>query len=115
PESRAIKNGRTIALEVVVSPARKGPAKEPIFFLSGGPGEDATREVGIAGSWANDDHDIVLVAMRGTGKATLLQCEFGGSDANPQEYMEPLFHEGTRYAECAKALSPRADLTQYTT
>lgn len=116
PENRAVKGGRTIAVEVVVSPARKGPAKEPFFLLSGGPGQDATREApGISGSWVNDDHDIVLVALRGTGKSTLLQCELGGTDAHPQEYMEPLFHEGTRYAQCAKALSPHADLTQYTT
>lgn len=116
PENRAVKGGRTIGIEVVVSPARKGPSKEPFFILSGGPGQDATREAPyISGSWVNDDHDIVLVAMRGTGKAALLQCALGGSDAHPEEYMEPLFHEGTRYAECAKALSPRADLAQYTT
>jgi len=113
--NRAKPGGRMLTLEVVVAPARKGPSKEPIFLLSGGPGQDATREAGFAGSYANDEHDIVLVALRGTGKSTLLQCELGGNDAHPEEYMEPLFHDGARYAECAKALSPRADLAQYTT
>jgi hypothetical protein len=37
PENRSKSEGRKLALEVVVVPARKQPAKEPIFFLSGGP------------------------------------------------------------------------------
>jgi pimeloyl-ACP methyl ester carboxylesterase len=116
PENRAAKDGPRISLEIVVLPARKQPAYEPIFFLSGGPGQDATFEAaGLAGAWPQADHDLVLVAMRGTGKASRLDCDLGGSDADPAGYVEPLFHEGRRYRDCARKLSKTADLTQYTT
>lgn len=116
PENRALKDGRLLSLEVVVVPSQTTPAKEPLFFLSGGPGEAATEEArGFAQLWIRKDRDIVLVNMRGTGKATRLDCDLGGSDADPQEYMEPLFHDGAAYGRCAKALSAKADLTQYTT
>lgn len=116
PENRALKGGRQLPLEVIVIPSQTRPAKEPLFFLSGGPGEAATQEApGLAQSWIRKEHDVVLVDMRGTGKATRLDCHLGGSDADPQEYMEPLFHDGAAYGRCAKALSAKADLTQYTT
>jgi len=116
PENYARKGGRLLSLEVVVVPSQTKPAKEPLFFLSGGPGEAATEEArGFAQSWIRKDRDIVLVNMRGTGKATRLDCDLGGSDADPQEYMEPLFHDGAAYGACAKALAAKADLTQYTT
>ena len=41
PENRAKPQGRKLALEVIVVPAWKRPAKEPIFFLDGGPGQIA--------------------------------------------------------------------------
>jgi pimeloyl-ACP methyl ester carboxylesterase len=117
PENRALQGGRILPLKVVVLPARTKPAKEPLFFLSGGPGEAATEEApGFVGpEWLRKEHDVVLVDMRGTGEGTKLQCDLGGSDADPQAYVEPLFHEGTAYAACAKKLSKSADLTQYTT
>jgi pimeloyl-ACP methyl ester carboxylesterase len=116
PENRAKPQGRKLALEVVVVPARKPSGKEPIFFLSGGPGQAATdKAAGFARQPFTDDNDLVLVNFRGTGRATRLDCPQGGTDAQPQNYMEPLFHEGTAYAACAKELSKRADLTQYTT
>jgi pimeloyl-ACP methyl ester carboxylesterase len=116
PENRAIEGARTLPLEVVVVPAKNKPAKEPIFFLAGGPGQAATgNAAGFATEWTRQDHDVVLMDMRGTGKGNRLDCHVGGSDANPQEYIEPLFLDGARYGACAKALSKTADLTQYTT
>ena len=116
PENRARPAGRVLSLEVVIAPARKRPTKEPIFFLSGGPGEAATYDApNFARDWLSEQHDVVTMNMRGTGPATKLDCPQGGTDAAPQEYMEPLFHEGTAYGACAKALSKKADLTQYTT
>ncbi len=116
PENRAKPQGRKLALEVVVVPARKQPGKEPIFFLSGGPGQAAADQAsGFAQQPLTEDNDMVLVSLRGTGPATRLQCPQGGTDEHPQNYMEPLFREGTAYAACAKVLSKKADLTQYTT
>jgi pimeloyl-ACP methyl ester carboxylesterase len=118
PENRALANGRSLPLKVVVLPARTRPAQEPLFFLSGGPGEAATDAAdGFATiDWLRKTHDVVFLDMRGTGEGTKLQCDdLGGSEADPQEYIEPLFHQGLAYAACAKKLSKSADLTQYTT
>jgi pimeloyl-ACP methyl ester carboxylesterase len=116
PENYTLKNGRQLPLKVLVLPSQTKPAKEPIFFLSGGPGEAATTDAGgFVDSWARKEHDIVFVDMRGTGEGTKLDCDLGKSTTHPEEFMEPLFHDGKRYGECAKALSKKADLTQYTT
>ncbi len=116
PENRAKPQGRRLALEVIVVPARKQPAKEPIFFLDGGPGQMASYKApGFAQQPFTDDNDMVLVNFRGTGAATRLDCPQGGTDEHPQNYMEPLFREGMAYAACARVLSKNADLTQYTT
>jgi pimeloyl-ACP methyl ester carboxylesterase len=117
PENRSMANGRVLPLEVIIIPAHDKPAKEPIFFLSGGPGEAVTAVAPFItpDAWQVKTHDVVLMDMRGTGEGNRLDCSLGGSDADIQEYLEPLFHDGARYGECAKALSARADLTQYTT
>ncbi|HTT99344.1 MAG TPA: alpha/beta fold hydrolase, partial [Rhizomicrobium sp.] len=116
PENRSLSGGRQIPLQVVVLPARKKPAKEPVFFFAGGPGQPATETApGFADSWIREEHDVVLLDQRGTGKGNRLDCLVGGSEANPQDYIEPLFFHGTRYDTCVKALSKNADLTQYTT
>ena len=116
PENRARPQGRKLALEVIIVPARKQPAREPVFLLSGGPGQAATdKAAGFARQPFTPDNDVVLVNFRGTGAATRLDCPQGGSDEHPQSYLEPLFHAGTAYAACAKALSKKADLTQYST
>lgn len=117
PENYDIKGGRVLKLEVVVVPAAKTATKPPVFYLSGGPGQAATtaaRNV-TQTSEVRKNRDIVLLDLRGTGKGTRLDCDAGGSDAHPEAYMEPLFHDGTAYAACAKKLSKTADLTQYTT
>lgn len=118
PENRALAHGRMLPLKVVVLPARTKPAAEPLFFLDGGPGEAATQSApGFATiDWLRKTHDVVFMDMRGTGEGDKLQCdELGGSPAEPQHYIEPVFSQGTAYAACAKRLSKSADLTQYTT
>src|SRR4051794_10913925 len=63
PENRDIANGRILSLKVVVIPTRASKPREPIFFLSGGPGQAATDGAGgIAQSRSTfPDHDIVLM------------------------------------------------------
>lgn len=116
PENYAHPEGRQLPLKLVVVPSETKPAKEPVFVLAGGPGGAITPEAGdISSTWLRKDHDVVLVDMRGTGESAKLDCDLGKSAAHPEELMEPLFREGTRYAACAKELSQKADLTQYTT
>src|SRR5215210_5294898 len=43
-ENRAAQNGRTISLNILIVPAlTPSPADDPVFFLSGGPGQGAAR------------------------------------------------------------------------
>ena len=115
PENRD-SPGRMLPLKVIVLPARSAAPREPVFFLAGGPGQAATGLAsGFANSFHREEHDVVLVDVRGTGEGHRLDCAQGGSDENVQSYLEPLFHEGAGYAACRDALAPRADLTQYTT
>jgi len=116
PENRARPGGRMLPLEVVVVPARHPSGKEPVVFLTGGPGQAGTAQApGFADYWITDQHDMMMVNFRGTGRGTKLDCPEGGTDEHPEEYVEPLFHEGPAYASCAKALAKKADLTQYST
>jgi pimeloyl-ACP methyl ester carboxylesterase len=115
PENRD-SPGRMLPLKVIVLPARSATPREPVFFIAGGPGQAATGLApGFAGAFHREHHDVVLMDVRGTGEGTGLDCAVGGSDENPQSYLEPLFHDGTAYATCREALAARADLSQYTT
>lgn len=115
PENRALPDGRTLSLRVVVLPARSETPREPVFVLAGGPGQAATDLVSrYAGAAYRADRDLVFMDMRGTGDGSRLDCDMGGSDENPQSYLEPLFFEGAGYAACRDRLASQADLTQYT-
>src|ERR1043166_9047111 len=88
PENRARPGGRMMPLEVVDAPARKPSGKEAVFFLTGGPGEAATDAApGFARDWLSDEHDVVMVNFRGTGRGTKLDCPEGGTDEHPEEYV----------------------------
>ena len=114
PENRAGKGGRTLSLKVVVLPAQAAAPKEPIFILSGGPGQAATDQAsGLAGHPERATHDIVMMDLRGTGEGTRLDCRFEVSDL--QALVEPLFSESVSFGACRADLEKRADLTQYTT
>ena len=115
PEDRDRDGGRNLRLRVVVVPALAERPLEPVFYLAGGPGQAATD---TAVGWADDplrrDHDIVLMDLRGTGGESALDCPAGDA-GNPQEDIEPLFHDPGLFAACAARLSRRADLSLYTT
>jgi pimeloyl-ACP methyl ester carboxylesterase len=115
PEDRAKQQGRQLGLPVIVLPSRTKLAKEPIFYLSGGPGQAATEGASDMSDWMRQDHDIVFLDLRGTGGESKLDCPGDGSDENIQGYLEPPFHDASRYAQCAAALSKKADLSQYST
>src|SRR5215472_10406746 len=89
PESRAQKSGRTIDLNLAVVPhqARKRTS-DAIIFLVGGPGQAATELADFAVRlFGAAERDIVLVDIRGAGRSNPLRCEFGGSDEDPQGYL----------------------------
>lgn len=116
PENRQTAKGRMLPLRVVVVPARAERPGEPIFFLSGGPGQAATESANwMVKSWERQNHDVVMVDVRGTGEGHRLDCDLEGSDDDLQGYLEPIFFEGARFRACRQKLEEHADLTQYTT
>ncbi len=116
-ENRSTRTGRRIPLRVVVLPARRSPAtRDPVVFLTGGPGLAATADADFAArifAPLHDRRDIVLVDQRGTGHSMPLECNLY-DDGSLQPYLSPMFPlEQVR--ACRRTLETRADLTQYTT
>src|ERR1700733_5408395 len=80
PLDREHPDAGNIELNIAVVPAlnRRSEAA-PLFILAGGPGQGAVQTyVAVAGAFAriNRNHAIVLLDQRGTGKSSLLSCEF---------------------------------------
>ena len=78
PENPQDPSGRQIELNLAVVPAvSRSPAPDPLFFLTGGPGQAATESyllLSFAFDRINQKRDIVLVDQRGTGKSNPLDC-----------------------------------------
>jgi hypothetical protein len=81
-EDRQAKAGRRIPLKIVLLPALKqSDPSDPLFVLSGGPGEGAADEAPGAEDLFRPiqrGRDIVLVDQRGTGKSNAITC--GGAN-----------------------------------
>jgi pimeloyl-ACP methyl ester carboxylesterase len=78
PENYDKPTGRRLSLPYVIVPALKAGAKrEPVVFLTGGPGESA---IGVLGSVVNAaplyaERDLIVIEQRGNGPASPnLQC-----------------------------------------
>lgn len=78
-EDRDSRDGRRIALKIVVVPAlRRNAAADPLFVLEGGPGAGAAT---LASSRLpmfrrfRTDRDLVFVDQRGTGESNRLGCD----------------------------------------
>lgn len=80
PENREQPGGKQVRLHVAVLPSlRLEPAGDPLFVLSGGPGQAAGDfYISIAPALARirRDRDIVVVDQRGTGRSNRLDCAF---------------------------------------
>jgi len=78
-EDPAQPDGRQIKLKIAVIPAvSRNPAPDPMFFLTGGPGQAATESyLSLSGAFyrINQKRDIVLVDQRGTGGSNPLTCK----------------------------------------
>ena len=83
-EDRLAANGRTIDLRVVVYPAMgRDPQPDPVFVLTGGPGQGAAQLSELLEGMLRDvreDRDLVFVDLRGTGKSNGLPCEIESDD-----------------------------------
>ena len=116
-ENRESMQGRTIAMKVVVYPAKGQETKpDPLFIFVGGPGQGAASVAGFLVSDMDDvraQRDVVLIDQRGTGDSNQLRCKFLGPENSLQTYLTDMFP--VDYVEaCRKDLETRADLTKYT-
>ncbi len=113
-EDRARKTGRQIKLWIVVLPAGRPVALDPLVFLAGGPGQGAAqlaRQIRVAFRNVQRTRDIVLVDQRGTGKSHPLNCR---SDANSLREMTESTDTGLdRLKRCLEGYD--ADVRLYTT
>jgi len=116
-EDRQSKNGRRIALKIIVFPAT-GPDKapDPLFYIPGGPGSSATEDAPyVAPDFARirERRDLVFVDQRGTGGSNPLNCDlFKPGDLN--SYLGAYFPlDDVR--RCREQLAPKANLELYTT
>ena len=104
-EDRATQSGRRIELHIAVIPAlSRTPEPDPLFFITGGPGEASTEDyvrVSAAFGRLNGKRDIVLADQRGTGKSSPLKCApmVEESDANDDAEIE------TGIRSCLKQLN----------
>jgi pimeloyl-ACP methyl ester carboxylesterase len=77
-ENRDDPRSKELDLHVAVIPAlRLKPAADPLFILSGGPGQAASDfYLSFAAAFARirRDRDVVLVDQRGTGRSNRLDC-----------------------------------------
>ncbi|MBI2688983.1 MAG: alpha/beta fold hydrolase [Acidobacteria bacterium] len=113
-EDRDAKTGRMIPLKIIVFPAlKRKAAKDPLFFLAGGPGQGAASIAGMARDLVRrigQDRDLVFVDQRGTGKSNPLECK--REDEDEDDNVEAAVQ---RMRACLDKLKTKADLTKYTT
>src|SRR4029453_18781635 len=72
PETRADPESSLIALPVTRIRARSDDAKEPVFFLTGGPGQ-SNMDFEFANRYT-DDRDFLLLGYRGIDGSVRLDC-----------------------------------------
>jgi pimeloyl-ACP methyl ester carboxylesterase len=116
PENPDRPGGRELAIGVAVVPATSGqPRPDPIAVLMGGPGEDAISAAEVyASQFAPllQDHDLLLVDQRGTGRSNALHCDLFSSEDQAAS-LRDLFPLAA-VERCARRLRAQTDLTQYT-
>src|ERR687897_1183133 len=120
PETRADPESRLIALPVTRARARSADPKEPVFFLTGGPGQsnmDFSTSVGERASRYVTDRDFVLVGYRGIDGSVRLDCpEVESALKRSTDVLSEEFFRayGDGYRSCADRLTnDGVDLASY--
>jgi len=106
--------GRSIRLAIAWLPPyqRDDTAADPVFFISGGPGQSAQQSYPqVAAAFADIRHTrgIILLDQRGTGASNPLKCVLPDKEDTALSVLQ------TAAQQCVDALSSHADLRHYTT
>ena len=116
PENRYDEASRLIALPIRRIPAASDAPAEPIFYLTGGPGQSNMSYSRV--EWFHENHDIVLVGYRGVDGTVYLGCPevtAAMGSGLPLMSREGMAAQGEAYAVCAKRLIAEGnDLDGYT-
>lgn len=118
-EDPARPDGRQIALNVAVVPARSPkPKPDLLVFLAGGPGQaaiEAYPKIEIGFRPLLRDRHLLLVDQRGTGGSNRLACPQSADDVfdDSQAATTDAFRQ--QAVDCLAAVRDRADPRQYTT
>jgi pimeloyl-ACP methyl ester carboxylesterase len=120
PENRAKPDSRLIALPVIRVRATGNTSAEPIFWLTGGPGQNNMKLKPPA--WMFARHDFVMVGYRGADGSSVLDCpEYDRVLRSPSAggdglSAESLANVAEAMAACAARLQAAGvDLEGYTT
>jgi pimeloyl-ACP methyl ester carboxylesterase len=120
PENRAKADSRLIALPVIRVRATGNNPAEPVFHLTGGPGQNNMELEPPA--WLLANHDVVMVGYRGVNGSSVLDCpEYDRVLRSPSPGGDALSAESLAkvaeaMAECAARLQAEGvDLEGYTT
>lgn len=115
PEDHGDPGSRRLGLHVVVVPA-EGPERkpDPVFLLSGGPGQAATDIAAFMARRPPElrSRDVVLVDQRGTGRSNPLSCPLAKS---LDQHFGGIFAPDPVLRACLADVSRRADPGLYTT
>lgn len=119
PENPEDPDGRSIFLNIVRLPAVSSQGSpDPLFLLSGGPGEAATDLApalrNLFGK-VNRRRDIVLVDQRGTGDSNPLDCKPPERIDYSMSLEESFAAQERQLKKCLVSYQGRADLRFYTT
>jgi pimeloyl-ACP methyl ester carboxylesterase len=115
PETRADPESRLIALPVTRIRAKTDDPKEPVFFLTGGPGQ-SNMDFQFANRYTGD-RDFVLVGYRGIDGSVRLDCpEVESALKRSTDVLSDQFFRayGNGYRSCADRLTnDGVDLASY--
>jgi pimeloyl-ACP methyl ester carboxylesterase len=111
-ENGAAPQGRKIPLRVVVLKATgAAPVADPVYLLTGGPGQAATERIAAFArehTRTRVQRDLVLVDQRGTGGSNPLRCEVPQEDDADEVLRQ-------RARACLERNAASADVRFYTT
>ena len=117
PETRGDPQSRLLALPVVRVPARTDAPREPVFFLTGGPGES---NIEFASEFADryiENRDFVAIGYRGAEGSVQLDCpEVASALKHSTDMVSDEFFAAYAdgYRSCAARLTSKGvDLASY--